>query len=94
MKKKTLLPFSNFPKQPIAVITESSDSTLLVAIDGQGVWELDKDKKKVLNILKEDIDNPFSLRGDGVYDIFSTVSRGCGSLPILVGFLSSTGNLP
>ena len=70
MKKKTLLPFSNFPKQPIAVITESSDSTLLVGIDGQGVWELDKDKKTVLNILKEDIDNPFSLRGDGVYDIF------------------------
>ena len=61
MKKKTLLPFSNFPKQPIAVITESSDSTLLVGIDGQGVWELDKDKKTVLNILKEDIDNPFSL---------------------------------
>lgn len=46
MKKKTLLPFSNFPKQPIAVITESSDSTLLVGIDGQGVWELDKDKKR------------------------------------------------
>ena len=31
---------------------------------------MDKDKKTVLNILKEDIDNPFSLRGDGVYDIF------------------------
>lgn len=52
------------------MITESSDSTLLVGIDGQGVWELDKDKKTVLNILKEDIDNPFSLRGDGVYDIY------------------------
>ena len=70
MKKKSLLPFSDFPKQPIGVITESSDSTLLVGIDGQGVWELDKDKKTVLNILKEDIDNPFSLRGDGVYDIY------------------------
>ena len=38
MKKKSLLPFSDFPKQPIGVITESSDSTLLVGIDGQGVW--------------------------------------------------------
>lgn len=69
MEKKSLLPFAGFPKQPVGVITESPDSTLLVGIDGQGVWELDKDKKTVLNILKEDIDNPFSLRGDGVYDV-------------------------
>lgn len=70
VKKKSLFALSNFPKQPIGVITESPDSTLLVGIDGQGVWELDKEKKTILNILKEDIDNPFSLHGDGVYDIF------------------------
>lgn len=70
MREKKLLAFPNFPKQPIGVITESLDSTLLIGIDGQGIWELDKSRKKVLNTFKEDIDNPFSLCGDGVYDIF------------------------
>lgn len=60
----------SFPKQPIQSITANSDSTLLVGIDGQGIWEIDKVKEKVLNIYKEDVDNLFSLKGDGVYDIF------------------------
>lgn len=72
MEKKLLSVFPNkeFPKQPILAIEESSDSTLLVGIDGQGVWELDKNRKTVLNVFKDDVDNPLSLRGDGVYDIF------------------------
>lgn len=63
-------PINNFPKQPIEVIKQGSDSTLFIGMDGQGIWELEKHKKSVLNIFKEDVDNPTSLRGDGVYDIF------------------------
>lgn len=72
IEKNQLSPFpiKNFPKQPIETIEQDSDSTLLIGIDGQGVWALDKHKKSVLNIFKEDVDNPTSLRGDGVYDIF------------------------
>ncbi|MCD8260669.1 MAG: hypothetical protein LUD15_03570 [Bacteroides sp.] len=60
-----------FPKQPILALEENSDHTLLAGIDGQGIWELDRKNQTVLNIYKEDINNSFSLRGDGVYDIFN-----------------------
>lgn len=69
-KEPLMMPVENFPKQPISAVEEFNDSTLLVGVDGQGLWELDKYKKKVLNIFKEDVDNPLSLRGDGVYDVF------------------------
>ena len=61
---------SSIPKQPILVINENSESTILVGIDGQGVWELNKKDNQVLNIYKENDDDPYSLRGNGVYDIF------------------------
>ena len=61
---------SVFPEQPILAITENSDSTCLIGIDGQGIWELDRRNQKVLNIYKESLDVPFSLRGNGVYDLF------------------------
>lgn len=72
MKSGVLSAFSmrRFPKQPIGAIEEYSPSSLLVGIDGQGVWEVSKDGKSVINVYKEDVDNPLSLRGDGVYDIF------------------------
>jgi signal transduction histidine kinase/ligand-binding sensor domain-containing protein/CheY-like chemotaxis protein len=63
-------PVYSFPRQPVRAITANSDSTLLVGIDGQGIWEVNKKGDRVLNIYKESPDNPFSLRGDGVYDIF------------------------
>jgi signal transduction histidine kinase/DNA-binding response OmpR family regulator/ligand-binding sensor domain-containing protein len=59
-----------FPKQPILAIEACSDSTLLVGIDGQGIWEIDKKGGRVLNVYKENVDDLFSLRGNGVYDIF------------------------
>lgn len=60
----------NFPSsQPILVIKENTDSTLLVGVDGKGIWELTKDGTKVLNIYCEEADNPSSLRGNGVYDL-------------------------
>lgn len=61
---------SAIPKQPILTIEENSDSTLLIGIDGQGIWELDKQGNKVLNVYKESVDDPNSLPGNGVYDIF------------------------
>jgi len=61
---------SSFPKQPILAIEENSESTILIGVDGQGVWELNKKDNLVLNIYKENDDDPYSLRGNGVYDIF------------------------
>jgi len=61
---------SVLPEQPILAITENSDSTCLIGFDGQGIWELDRRNQKVLNIYKESLDVPFSLRGNGVYDLF------------------------
>lgn len=65
----------DYPRQPILALEESSDSTLFVGFDGQGVWEIKKDGNSVMNIYKEDPDNPYSLRGDGVYDILCDNSR-------------------
>lgn len=61
---------SNIPNQPVQAININNNKTLLIGIDGQGVWELSRDGNKVLRIFKENIDNPNSLQGDGVYDIF------------------------
>jgi ligand-binding sensor domain-containing protein len=61
---------SSFPRQPILDIEENSDSTILVGIDGQGVWEVNKQDHQVKNVYKEIADDPYSLRGNGVYDIY------------------------
>lgn len=61
---------SVLPKQPILTIEENSDSTCLIGFDGQGIWELDRRNQKVLNIFKESLDIPTSLRGNGVYDLY------------------------
>ena len=64
------VPVDNPPEQPVLVLRKNTDSTFLAGIDGQGVWEFSIDGKKVLNIYKEDANNPYSLHGNGVYDIF------------------------
>ena len=61
---------STFPKQPILAIESISESTIWIGIDGQGVWELNKNDGQLLNVYKENADDPYSLRGNGVYDIF------------------------
>ena len=60
----------NLPKQPILAIETISDSTMLIGIDGQGLWEIDLLGRQILNVYKDNIDNPLSLKGNGVYDIF------------------------
>ncbi len=62
---------SSFPRQPILDIEENTDSTLMVGVDGQGIWELSRSNTRVLNVFKENVDDPYSLRGNGVYDIFN-----------------------
>lgn len=69
------LNIKGFPKQPILVLEENAGHSLLAGIDGQGIWEIDRKSKTVLNIYKEDINNAFSLRGDGVYDIFNDANN-------------------
>src|SRR5690554_4481958 len=48
-----------------------SDSVLLVGVDGQGLWEVDRNSLRVNGVHKEDVDNNRSLRGNGVYDVFN-----------------------
>jgi signal transduction histidine kinase/ligand-binding sensor domain-containing protein/CheY-like chemotaxis protein len=70
-KSLLLTKISAFPKQPVRAIEANTDSTMLIGIDGQGIWEIDrKNANKVINVYKEDADDSHSLRGDGVYDIF------------------------
>ena len=72
-KTKSLakIKIKSFPEQPILAIESISDSSLLIGIDGQGLWEINKKGDRVLNISKENDNNPSSLRGNGVYDIFN-----------------------
>ncbi|WP_291856921.1 two-component regulator propeller domain-containing protein [Marinilabilia sp.] len=59
-----------FPGQPLMAIEANTDSTIMLGFDGQGLWEFDKKGTRVLNKYREDQDNPGSLAGNGVYDIF------------------------
>ncbi|MBN1819268.1 MAG: response regulator [Prolixibacteraceae bacterium] len=61
---------SVFPKQPVLAIEENTDSTLLVGVDGQGIWEIDKENEEIINVYKENPDDPTSLKGNGIYDIY------------------------
>jgi signal transduction histidine kinase/AraC-like DNA-binding protein/ligand-binding sensor domain-containing protein len=60
----------NLPCQPVLAIESNTDSTVMLGYDGQGIWELDRKGTRVLKIYREDVDNPGSLAGNGVYDIF------------------------
>jgi signal transduction histidine kinase/ligand-binding sensor domain-containing protein/AraC-like DNA-binding protein len=71
----TNIKVQSFPVQPILAIVSISDSSLLIGTDGQGIWEINKNGDRVLNIYKEDVDVPSSLRGNGVYDIFCDVNK-------------------
>ncbi|WP_162150074.1 hybrid sensor histidine kinase/response regulator transcription factor [Saccharicrinis fermentans] len=68
--KKVLKNVKGIPKQPILAIENFKHSQLLIGIDGQGVWGIDKNTLELFTVLKEKTDNPNSLKGNGVYDIF------------------------
>lgn len=64
------------PHQPILTIKKNSKtSTLFVGIDGQGLWEISEDGKRLICAHKEDVDDPYSLHGDGVYDVLLDEER-------------------
>jgi Signal transduction histidine kinase len=63
------------PKQPVLAIEVNSDSSVLVGIDGQGIWEVERSGRKIQNVYKEDNDDPSSLRGNGVYDIINDQNK-------------------
>lgn len=72
LQTKERVYFKGIPHQPILAISQASDSTIYLGVDGQGLWEVSLEQLSVINNFKEDADNPNSLRGNGVYDIFST----------------------
>lgn len=61
---------SKIPKQPILALAKISESSIMLGIDGQGMWELNANGNEILNVFKESADDPYSLHGNGVYDIF------------------------
>lgn len=69
-RKLTEVLSGTFPKQPVLAIEKNFDKSLFIGIDGQGIWHLSEDGTQILDIFRENVDNPLSLPGDGVYDIF------------------------
>ncbi len=65
-----LTSLSQIPNQPVLAIEANSDSTMLIGIDGQGIWEINKYSDAVMCVYKENSDDPHSLKGNGVYDIY------------------------
>ena len=60
----------NLPVQPLLAIAAKTDSSIILGYDGYGLWELNNRGTSVINTYIEDVDNPGSLTGNGVYDIF------------------------
>ena len=54
-------------------IREYDDTLLYIGVDGDGVYAVDKSTQTVRHHYLEDIDQPNSLRGNGVYDIYCHV---------------------
>ncbi len=70
MVAKTISAIKGIPKQPILAMDMVSDISMLVGIDGQGLWEINNISYEIVNIYKENPDKPNSIRGNGVYDVF------------------------
>jgi signal transduction histidine kinase/DNA-binding NarL/FixJ family response regulator/ligand-binding sensor domain-containing protein len=59
-----------FPLQPIMDIEAIDSKILLIGVDGQGIWNIDREAMEIKQVNKGDLDNPSAIRGNGVYDIF------------------------
>lgn len=68
-------PPSVIPQQAILAIASYKGNTLLIGIDGQGIWSFDEKRKEVTSVFREDLDDSYSLKGDGVYDILCEDKR-------------------
>jgi len=58
------------PNHIIRSIESNTDSTILFGIDGQGILEYDIKNNNILNSYKEEEDDPYSMKGNGVYALF------------------------
>ncbi len=59
----------DIPNQPILAIEQLPDNSLLLGIDGQGLWNMNQEGK-IKAVFKENSDDQYSLKGNGVYDIY------------------------
>jgi ligand-binding sensor domain-containing protein len=77
LNKNTLSPVleSTLPTQPILAIEKNSESTYMIGVDGQGIWEIDSEGRWVVNVFKDDIDDASALKGNGVYDLYCDANK-------------------
>lgn len=100
-------PIPDFPRQPVLAIEPNDDGSMLIGIDGQGLWKLNDSASQVLAIYKENEDDPYSLPSNGVYDILCdreskkvwvcTYSGGCSffeQIPSVINQLTHQINNP
>lgn len=69
------IPIRNFPKQPILAIRKDAKNTLLIGIDGQGIWNISEKGDTILHIYKEDLNNPFHSGVTEYMIFFATVQK-------------------
>lgn len=69
-KKFHSLGGSQFPNQPVLSMAAINDQDLMVGVDGQGLWCIDRRTAQIKYVYKEDLDALHSLRGNGVYDVY------------------------
>jgi len=65
----TNLVIKDQPFQQILAIESNTDTTLLVGYDGKGIYMLDKRSGELITKFDENVDDPYSLIGNGIYDI-------------------------
>lgn len=65
----------SIPGQPVLAIEPVNDSTIMAGIDGQGLWVIHNGTGSILSSFKENDDDPASLKGNGVYDIYCDPDR-------------------
>lgn len=57
----------SFPQFAVRDILVTDGAFVWIAVDGDGIWILDKQTCQVQRVLREDLDNPSSLHGNCVY---------------------------
>lgn len=61
----------DFPRLIVRDILMPDSTSLWIGIDGGGIWILDSEANQVKQVLREDIDNPTSLRGNSVHSLLT-----------------------
>ena len=68
----TLIRFApgDFPTQPVMDIESLDNQRIMVGVDGRGIWTIKPENLSIEQVYKSDVNNPHSLSGNGVYDIY------------------------